>query len=179
VSVYTIMDSLRDWVVGVTNLGDEHVIFARPDGQRPTKPYATLLLLSLVRMSGDDVAVGGELGGGATVEVTGQRRATVSLQLYGEGSYDYAEEVLSAIVNPVWQESARSEGFVVGTASAGDLGAMLDTEWEERCGLDLAVDFAISETIVNGISTIEHAEATGALNQDVGDAVEVVVTADQ
>lgn len=144
--VEDILQGIRGWFVDVYGLTTEQIIPADDKGTRPPLPYLTVKVIVPGSQVGTHERIPGIDGGtGAPTEkIRVERRATVSLQGYGAGAYDWLDTALVELPLPSTQEALDGAGLSVQTLTdITDISRFIDTSTEPRYGVDLAVDYRV------------------------------------
>lgn len=137
----TLAADFRTWFRAASGLSEEAVIYANGGGPRPTeRPYATILITNAGERVGvtdvvqlTDVLVGGEY----VQHVTGERRATASVQVFGDGCEAILRRASAALALP-------DEDLALQVVSAGAVSPvprLLDTNWEPRATCTYGLSF--------------------------------------
>jgi hypothetical protein len=149
-------EALYDWIAAVAagNGGTDEVIFDNEKGVRPKPPFIAVQFIG-----------GRRPGFPSRTRVdpaTGEQRLyapsekTVSLHGIGEGSFDLLQTICDSIYIGKYSSLLRQRNLVVNKITdVTELGAELDTEWENRAVFDIRVSFI--RVITNTPGWIEHA----------------------
>lgn len=159
----TLLQGVRTWlrraaVDDDTDLLHAQVIVADQKAPRPPIPYLMVRLLTPGQKVGHDERVYGVTGGGApTMELAGLRRATVSVQGYGEATADWLEEAVIGLGRDSVMTLNRTSGISVeDLGDTANISLLVDTGIEPRFARDFAVLYAVrggKETLVELLET--------------------------
>jgi len=177
------LQGLRDWVVTVTELADDHVVVAPFDATRPSLPYATLQAVgpSIAPVHDEaHVDLDDDLDDGNGIErIRGHRKTTYDLNVYGLtlGVDDLVEAVRHSMQSPSLREEMRNAGLqILAVGNPRDLSELVDTRHERRMQCEITVGYALQWT--RTVATIEQVVFTGeVLNTPDAEGVEFVVEA--
>lgn len=159
----TIEAALRAWLTA--SMSGVAVIFADQGAPVPTAPFATIKLGTLVPVGHDHRLGYTDPGAPAymTQSMCGDRKLTVSVNVFGSGAMDYAR----AGANALSKETVRDPLNVAGLAPAAgvpevrELTGLLDTGFEERAQFDAM--FFLGETYTDTMPVIERVSGEGTL----------------
>lgn len=127
----------------VTELLGCTVIWAKQNGQKPKKPFATLRLYALRGVGMNDEIPTTTLG---QVEVKGTQEATLEVQYFGANAEQNLIELNQALSKPTIVDRCFGAGVAFFDAqNVQDLTELLDAvNFEERASIDLSVRFTLS-----------------------------------
>jgi len=142
-----IIQGVRSWIKAssdLTPLSDAQVIKSEQDGPRPQIPYLTVGLTTFdIVVGSDDIRSGLDGSGIPTVSVRGQRRATATVQAFG----DLATEWLTEAKSSIWKESAKAilkdAGLSVSILGSGqsNIAAVIADQTELRSTQDFDIAY--------------------------------------
>lgn len=148
----TVKTSLYTWADSIVN--PIPVILYQPNAPRPSLPYVTLYLNSIVSI-GDDYLPRPDSAGDITL--VGDRDFTVQVQAYGDNALTILENLRTSLQKPSVLDTLRANGIVfVNSLAINDITALLDTEWEPRGSMDVL--FRIAQTDSDNLGVIETVE---------------------
>lgn len=158
-----LLQGVREWLKAgsaAVPLTDAQVYVAESDGPRVEIPYLS------VRMTVYDITVGTDenrsgLDGllDPVVSVRGQRRATVTVQAFGDQATDWLSEAKVSLHRPAIQLLLKSAGLAVSTLGSGqsNIVAVLADQSELRAtqDFDLAYTYDSIEETGTALDTFE------------------------
>lgn len=121
---------------------DVTVIFANQNAPRPDKPYATILIVSNVALGGRDEQRSTDSDGIMTL--TGLRRMTLSINIFGEGALDYMEQARNSLNKQTvlddffWADDIA----IINKGEIQNLTLLLETIYEPRAQMNLTIGYA-------------------------------------
>jgi hypothetical protein len=156
-----IQDAVRTWLTTeLTALTD--VIFAEQAAPRPAVPFATVKLGAPIKLGYDDAGALTDPGAPAYASraMRGDRRLPVSVQIFGAGAMDYARAASNALSKETIRDDLRSTGIApVDNGTITDLTELLETDFEDRAGLEVV--FVFADEYTDTVPLVEHVTATG------------------
>jgi len=148
------------------------VIWTNQNAPIPELPFVTLQINSVIAI-GDDITLPVDADTGLA-KVVGTREFTLSMQTFGETAFELAENLSTSLDLWVVQNSLREAGiYIVNREPIGNVAALLDTQWEARCNLDVLFRIASpygAGALQDAVGVIETIEATGT----VGDLTVII-----
>jgi hypothetical protein len=148
------------------------VIFYNENSPRPSLPYVTLYLQSLVQIGSDYTAPPDNTG---DAEMVGDREFTLQFQSYGGDPITLLENVRTSLQKQTVLDTLRANGIVfVNHFPINDITALLDTEFEARASMDILFRIAQTDEDVSG--NIETVEIEETLNDSLGVVYNETVT---
>lgn len=153
----TVRLGIYDWVkseLAGTDVTAEKIMWLNQDAPRPARPYVGL-----------DVLVGpGRVGHDQLTEVTpgvydlvGVRELTCSVNIYGEGSDQIADQLLCSLEKPTAQARLATYGLaMIEQSDPSDLTALIETRWEARTQFD--VRFRVTSKTRDNVGYVEKVE---------------------
>lgn len=171
----TVRRALRAFVMKASGLPDECVIWDHQNVPRPGATYAVLNdWVALARVGMDDEQ---RITADGVITHVGQRRLTVSVNVYGAG----AKPTAAAIHDGLARYDCRAlldqaDLAVIGRGEPRDLTALMDAVWEERSQLDLIFGLVASDAeVVGWIQSVEVAAEYNA-GGDPPTEIETIIT---
>jgi len=156
-SVEAIRQGIRVWLKTALGLTDDQIIIADDKGTRPPLPYLTVKVTSPgLQVGTHEILNGIDGGSGApTVSARHEKRATVSLQAFGEGAFAWLEDALDGLPLPTALDTLDAAGLSVQPISdIRDVARFLDTDTEPRYAVDLAVDYRVETDPVSLVEAV-------------------------
>lgn len=128
-----ITQAVRAWLKTSAALTDAQCIVADRDGPRPPLPYLTVKVLVSDDPVGMDEPIDGTVGDDAVRYVVGERRATVSIQGFGEQTSEWLEQAHIGLGRDAIKALLTSHGVtIVPMGGASNLSAFLNTGTQPR-----------------------------------------------
>ncbi len=160
VKIYTaIEDAVRAWLVSELAI---EVIIGQQAKPRPASPYATVIIGAPRAIGYDDAGALTDPGAPAYASraMRGDRILTASVQIFGAGAMDYARQASNALNKITIRDALATAGIApVDNGTVTDLTALLETEFEDRAGLE--VEFVFADEYTDSVPLVEHVTATG------------------
>lgn len=160
--------ALREWVALGTGLPDNRVIFASQSGAgpRPTKPYATVLILSEVMSDPENVTTDNPLGSGVEMIQCSSVIGTLSVQTYSDHSEHRTlmADLVMSLRTPSITEFFQTSGVSVTQAGSGgfsDDPEELSTSYEPRTQRDFIFTFGRVRSVE--VQPLESASVAGTV----------------
>lgn len=169
-----VLQACREWLKAgavaptATPLTDAQVIPADDKGPRPPLPYLTVKVTTPGTVVG---AVDEQLravdggSGDPTVAVRGARRATVSVNAFGDLAAEWVSEATLALQRPSILAALTVAGITVDAFGGPvDLATVLDTEIEARVLREFEVLYSLTsdpEDVIEGLSVVLDYNAEG------------------
>jgi hypothetical protein len=150
-------EALYDWIASVAadNGRTDEVIFENEKGVRPKPPFIAVQFIGGRRQGFPSRTRVDPATGKQRLHALSEK--TVTLHGIGEGSFDLLQTILDSIYIGKYSSLLRRRNLVVNKITdVTELGAELDTEWENRAVFDIRVSFI--RVITNTPGWIEHAE---------------------
>ena len=130
--ISSVRQDIRDWLAEVMDI---EVIFANQDGPVPPRPYATVLVGSIVNPVTDHLSHPDDE---EEYTQTGVRQFTVSVQVFADDAVDVLEELRSYIPTPeAINDLEGIETVCYNTSDVEDLTALSGTQYRTRASIDL------------------------------------------
>jgi len=159
ITTAAIENALRTWLV--TELAIE-VIMAEQAAPRPATPYATISLGNPRTVGLDDAGALTDPGAPAYASraMRGDRIITTSIQVFGAGAMDYIRAASNALNKEATKDALSAAGVApVDIGTLTDLTELLETEFEDRAGLE--VEFVFADEYTDTVPLVEHVTAVG------------------
>jgi len=157
------------------------IIWANQNSPRPSTNYITLLIGSFIRIGRDEIGepddeeTPGEIGG-ATI-IKGNREFTLSIQAFGEGSYQELINIQSKLEMPsIRTEFAEGNGVaLIRSDNVNDLTGLMEADYEERANLDVICRIVSPfDTVAEALATEDEGVIEGInLNEEIEDMMNV------
>ncbi len=161
----TIEDALYVWLSSATSVA---VIWANQNAPQPTRPYATLAVVSTTQLGQNSVTPNANPsspspGAEVAIEVGGLHRVVVSVNVYGisndpdSDARALMDKALGALALPSVLSTLRSAGVAVNrVGGAISLDFLTDDKWLSRTQADVTLCVASNlEERVGYIATVE------------------------
>jgi len=134
------------------------VIFSNQDGNRPARPFCTLLVTGAQRPGHASV---GEIDDQGQATIKQDQSVTVSIQVFGTDALEIVEELRDQMEAPSAQLLMHDQGlmFVQVVAGVNDAAAVIGAGWEARAQMD--VEFRTLREFVDDVGLIETVELSG------------------
>lgn len=163
--------NLYDWAVSVLPVGVPP-IFYNENSPRPSLPYVTLYLQSLIAI-GEDYTTSPDAFGDSGL--LGDREFTLQIQCYGGDPITILENMRTSLQKQTVLDTLRTDGIVfVNHFPITDITALLDTEFEARASMDVLFRIAQTDTDISG--NIETVEIEEIINDSLGVVYNEIVT---
>jgi len=159
--------AIRAWFVAAAGMTADKVYLDKIQGPKPDRPFAVISITTpTIRIGHDERLTGPAVGGAATVQLTGHRRATASLQVFSDEAEDTLEAVRQSQYLRTANAIAQANDIVIQEVTdTRDLTGILDTGWEKRAAVDVRVGWkytVVSATEAGG--TIERVIGNGQVD---------------
>jgi len=167
-----IRNALWTWVNAQTPDG-VRTIFARQDGQRPPRPFVTLLVTTRQRPEHEHVGATNDQG---ETRITANQSVTLQIQAFaqadeeqGLSAGEVAEAILldlrDSLMKPSVREGLSAEGlaYVRELLAPQDVSEVSGNTWEGRGMMDL--EFRTVAEVVDDTGFIETVELTGQVGE--------------
>ena len=159
--------SIRDWIVNVTGLADNHVIMSHGAGPRPTGQYA-VLNIALTTKLGEDVRTETREGNGdIKADYAGPRKAMASINIYRDDVMQKMINLKGSLDKIITQDYFNS--LNIGIAEQSDIRRIpeqIGKAWENRTQCDFFFHAVFTETDAD-ISEIKQIEVTNEINGEL------------
>jgi len=166
----TVKTNLYDWAVSVAP--GIPVIFYNQNAPRPSLPYITLYLQSLLAIGEDYTTTPDVIGG---VDLIGDREFTLQVQSYGGDPMTLLENMRTSLQKQTVLDTLREDGIVfVNHFPINDITALLDTEFETRASMDILFRIAQFDEDISGL--IETVEIEEIISDSLGVVYNETVT---
>lgn len=137
-----VKQNLYFWAQSVVPIGMP-VIFYEPNAPRPTQPYITLYLTSLVAVNQDYSSPSSD--GVGEIYMKGDRQFTLQIQCYGSDPITILENMRISLQKQTILDTLRANGIVFYQSSViTDISELVDSEYERRAQMDVL--FGIGQT---------------------------------
>lgn len=154
-------EELRD-----TAIGPDKIVWFNQDAPRPSRPYVALDLTSGPSQVGHDELRNVSDG---VLDVTGNRRITVTVAVYGEDSDLYAMRLHSSLEKPTVQAALYGYGLSLNRQEdVQDVTTRLETRYETRYQFDAI--FNCVSSVRDEVGHIEEVQITDEIN----DSTEII-----
>lgn len=165
----TVKLNLYQWAITVVPMGMP-VIFYEPNAPRPTVPYVSLYLNSIVAVNQDWTEAEADSMG--TVDMKGDRQFTLQVQGYGGDPLTVLENIRTSLQKQTVLDTLRANGIAFyQSLNIGDITELVDSQFERRAQLDILFGIAQIYTDTPGyFDEIEieqiYEDATGSIVYD-------------
>lgn len=172
-SIDTVRQAVRDWVVSVTGLADINVIIANDNGDRPSLPYAMVYDVSpALTIGSDETTVGDESGDhDVKVKLYGYRNSIFGVQFFddsdGSTVEDWCEDLRLSTIDPLVKLANQTNDIkVLDVGPTRNINALLDdTTWEQRREVEVTAGWTkVKETVVPAVEEVEIDGTIGDLD---------------
>lgn len=134
--------AVRGWVAEGSALDSKYVLRGNSDGPAPLMPFATVLAITREREGVPNRRI---VDNDEEVQVT--YRTTYSVQWYREDAHANALEFIGWASSSNGLRDAQLRGFAYnGVDSLRRLDDVVESEWEERAGIDLVIGYTVRYT---------------------------------
>lgn len=146
----TILQAVREWLKTAATLTDSQVRVSEDRAVKPSSDFLTVKVTSPGIRVGHDEKVNAESGGTPTVAITGERRASVSIQGFGADTFGWLETAELSLSLESIQNAIQADGVtIVSSGSVSDVSDLVDTAFESRYLLEVEVRYRITGDTVN------------------------------
>jgi len=163
ISRATIENALVSWLS--TEMSAVTVILAEQGAPKPGSPFATIKLSGARGQGLDDRLDITDPGAPAyaTQDLLGDRRAPVSVQLFGAGALDYARQAADSLNLQTVRDALWAAGLapVLPPGEVRDLTGLVQTDFEERAQFDF--DLVWGDSYTDTIPLIERVTGSGTV----------------
>lgn len=168
ISYATVKTNLYNWCVSNIPVGMP-VIFWEPNAPRPSIPYITLFLNAFVSPNQDYFS--SETNGSGLVNMSGDRKFTLSIQAYGGSDpLTLLENLRSSLQKQTVLDTLRTNGIVFyQSLNIEDITDLLDSQWEKRASLDVMM--GIGQAYTDDPGYFDHAEIEQEILDQIGSIV--------
>ena len=164
IDLNTVKNSLYAWAVSVSPVGTP-IIYWQPNAPRPTIPYLTLFLQSVVSIGQDWASGAADVAG--VINQKGDRQFTLSIQAYGGDPLTLLENIRTSLQKQSVLDTLRAGGIAFYTATTiNDITDLVDSKWERRASLDVL--FGIGQVYTDAPGFFDEAEITAVILNDFG-----------
>jgi hypothetical protein len=144
------------------------VIYWQPNAPRPTVPYITLFLASVVSVGQDWTAPDSDANG--IVNMKGDRQFTLSIQAYGADPLTILENIRTSLQKATVLDTLRANGIAFYQAlTINDITELVDSEWERRASLDVL--FGIGQIYTDSPGFFDEVEVEETIYNEIGAVV--------
>ena len=162
-----VKNSLYTWAVSVVPSGMP-VIFYEPNAPRPTVPYVTLYLNSVVSVGQDWTEAEADSTG--TVDMKGDRQFTLQVQGYGNDPLTVLENIRTSLQKQTVLDTLRANGIAFyQSLNIGDITELVDSQFERRAQLDIL--FGIAQIYTDTPGYFDEIEVQEIIENQIGDVV--------
>lgn len=163
----TVKLNLYQWAVTVVPMGMP-VIWYEPNAPRPSVPYVTLYLTSVVTTNQDWSAADADSTG--TIDMKGDRQFTLQVQAYGGEPLTVLENIRTSLQKQTVLDTLRANGIAFYQAlSIADITELVDSQFERRATLDVL--FAIAQIYTDTPGYFDEIEVEEVIQNAIGDVV--------
>lgn len=142
---YAIGQAVRAWLKQSANLSDEQCILADRSGTRPPLPYLTVKVTTADVPIGVDEQIDLAVDDAPARHVVGERRATVSVQGFGDETAGWLERAHLALGSEPIRDLLTDRGVTVLVAGGvTDLSAFLNTSIVSRYVFEVEVYYRLT-----------------------------------
>jgi len=115
---------------------EKDTIWSNQDGEQPTPPYMTMNIISGPRNVGDDDFIDSD--GNGNFEQRGLRQITLSLQAYGEKSFELLSRVQTLVQLPEIVQKFKAVKYSVSNLPPiVNISNLVEVNWESRHQMDI------------------------------------------
>jgi len=171
------------WESITEGLGIE-VMRANQSGTRPPvnesdepAPYATILLNPGPTFEGQDEERYAINGSGVKVETVGQKELVLSVNIYRKGALNLMARLQKLLQTRIFKDTiflkAKGLGFelqIIDALSSQDLSELLQSNYEERAQMDVAL--RTTSSITQSLDPIDSVEITASIKNEADEIVD-------
>lgn len=144
------------------------VIFWQPNAPRPTIPYVTLFIQSVVSVGQDWAS--GEADNLGVVDQRGNRQFTLTIQAYGGDPLTLLENIRTSLQKQSVLDILRGNEIVFYTAQTiNDITDLVDSKFERRASLDVLL--GIGQVYTDAPGFFDEAEIQELVLDEIGNVV--------
>lgn len=163
----TVKLNLYQWAVTVVPMGMP-VIFFEPNAPRPTVPYVSLYLNSIVSVNQDWTEAEADSTG--TVDMKGDRQFTLQVQGYGGDPLTVLENIRTSLQKQTVLDNLRANGIAFyQSLNIADITDLVDSLFERRAQLDIL--FGIAQIYTDTPGYFDEIEVQEVIENQLGDIV--------
>lgn len=160
----TVKLNLYTWASSVVPVGMP-VIFYEPNAPRPTVPYVSLYLNSIVAINQDWTESRADSLG--TVDMKGDRQFTLQVQGYGGDPLTVLENIRTSLQKQTVLDNLRANGIAFyQSLTIGDITELVDSQFERRAQLDIL--FGIAQIYTDTPGYFDEVEIEGTVENQIG-----------
>lgn len=139
-----IQKDARSWLVTVSGLDDNKVIFANQNAPKPEYDFIVFNPSLLIKKFGNDEKVYNDDG---TITVIQRRQADTSVNVYGPNAQSIIQSIQDSLDLPVSEQYFDIKGFVfIAASEARNLTFLEDKKWQQRWQADFFIRFSTQIT---------------------------------
>lgn len=163
----TVKLNLYQWASSVVPMGMP-VIFYEPNAPRPTVPYVTLYLNSIIAVNQDWTS--NEADDTGTVNMHGDRQFTLQVQAYGGDPLTLMENLRTSLQKQSVLDTLRANGIsFFASINIGDITELVDSKFERRATLDIL--FGIGQIYTDTVGYFDEVEIEEVIENPLGEIV--------
>ena len=147
---------IRKFVATGSGIDSKWVIPGNDNAPSPRAPFASVLLITDNADGLPAIREADEGDDDVRLHNTRDRRATYSVQFYRKGAHENASKFVAWAVSDVGNLAAEEFGFrAQRVGDVRQLDDVVSDDFEERCGLDLTLDYQrVDEYVVRAIESV-------------------------
>ena len=168
ISYATVKTALYNWAIA--NLPAlTPVIFWEPNSPRPTIPYVTLFLSSIIAPNQDYASQISNSSG--VINMSGDRKFTLEIQAYGGADpLTVLENLRSSLQKQTVLDTLRTSGLTFyQSLNLTDITNLIDSQWERRASLDVLM--GIGQLYTDNPGYFDHLQVEGLIEDQIGDII--------
>lgn len=156
--------AIRLWVISVVPL---ETIFSNQNGNIPPNPFCTLLVMPISFLGHDEYSI--DVNGDLLIK--GHREIGLSVQYFGVNAIQNTLNLAESLEGNRSRELLLTDQivFVNRTSGINDLSELLDTDIDERAGVDLL--FRVPSFRIEAADVIDSVETEGELIKADGSTI--------
>ena len=163
----TVKNNLYAWAITVVPSGMP-VIYWQPNAPRPSVPYVTLFLTSVVAVNQDWSAADADNTG--TIDMKGDRQFTLQVQAYGADPLTVLENIRTSLQKQTVLDTLRANGIAFyQSLTINDITELVDSQFERRAQLDIL--FGIAQIYTDTPGYFDEIEVQEIIENQIGDVV--------
>lgn len=156
--------NLYQWAITVVPSGMP-VIFYEPNAPRPSVPYVTLYLNSIVAVNQDWTADDADSAG--VVDMKGDRQFTLQVQAYGGDPLTVLENIRTSLQKQTVLDTLRANGIAFyQSLNIADITELVDSQFERRGQLDIL--FGIAQIYTDAPGYFNEIEVQEIVENQIG-----------
>lgn len=160
----TVKNTLYTWAVSVAPVGYP-VIYWQLNAPRPTVPYITLFLQSVVSVGQDWASGAADING--AINQKGDRQFTLSIQAYGADPLTVLENIRTSLQKQSVLDTLRAGGIAFYTAmTINDITDLVDSKWERRATFDVL--FGIGQVYTDAPGFFDEVQIQQVIFNSIG-----------